>query len=154
MILFSKLTKWSEYLALKFEKVNDSSMVINQNDLRDVFEDLKQESYPFAAVVIPSSKGDARDEDNYGEINLILFFILMPTEEMGDYASRMSYMNMMMDVTAQIKQDLRDQREDEEAPFHDIFDKIDLNSFHTDPERNFMGHDGWSVSFKVKTMGY
>lgn len=154
MINFRKLSLWTNYLNLNFEGINDSRLIVNQTDLRDIFEDLTPNSYPFAAVVVPSSKGDARDEDNYGEVSQLLFFLLMPTEEMGEYEHRLSLMRMMQDSIAAIKQDLRDQREDEELSFHEIFKGLDLNSFHTDPERNFMGHDGWSVSFKVKTEQY
>lgn len=154
MILTSRLQTWTNYLSTRFDKINDSIMVINQTDLRDAFKDLSSNSYPLAAVVMPSSKGDARNEDNYGEISQMLFFVLMPTAQMGKYNSWLSYMNMMQDAVAQIKQDIRDNIEDCQAPFHDIFDKTDLNSFHTDPERNFMGNDGWSVSFKLKTYYY
>ncbi len=154
MINLPKLYAWTNYLKTKFDRINNSQLIINQTDLKNIFEDLQDNDYPFAAVVLPSTKGDARDEDNYGEINQILVFILSPTKESETYDSWYNDILLMSTAIEDMKADLRDQKALCDQPFNSIFKGLDLNSFHTDPERNFLGHDGWSVSFKVKTMGY
>jgi hypothetical protein len=53
-----------------------------------------------------------------------------------------------------IKQLIMAEAADCDAEYHLICRDIDLNRMHTDPEYNFLGCDGYSLSFKLNTIGF
>lgn len=111
--------------------------------------------YPIIVATIPSADPDSKNEDNTGEKNTGLIFVLKKVAESDrtddSYIDDMARMQTIMKL---IKEIMLEDKVDCEASHHEIMRFLDENSFHQDPEYNYLGHDGWSLSFRFGSSGY
>jgi len=101
----------------------------------------------FMAVVIPSSDTKAENIDNIKEMEPWLIYLLEKTDRKAiTQATRLTSVAKQQQILRRIKEFMRADMYDGTIPC-----KIrpDLNSMHTDPEENFIGCEGYSLSFKV-----
>ncbi len=103
----------------------------------------------FLAVVIPSTDTRAENIDNVKEVEPWLIYLLEKTDRKAvTQANRLTSVAQQQQILRRIKEFMRADMGDGTIPC-----KIrpDLNSMHSDPEENFMGCEGYSLSFKVMT---
>jgi hypothetical protein len=103
----------------------------------------------YLAAVIPSSDTRAMNIDNVKEHETWLFYALEKSDRKGITAeNRLASVAQQQRVISKIKQIIRDDIYARVFPCHI---RPDINSMHTDPEDNFHGSEGYSLSFKVES---
>jgi hypothetical protein len=104
-------------------------------------------------LIIPSSDTNSVNVDDVMENNTGLLFIVKFTDirslENDDFVN---FVDTMGDVMAQVKQKMTDDKHDHSCP--GIMHYFDPNNMHTDPEYDYYGTYGWSLSFNLLTPGY
>ena len=104
-------------------------------------------------VIVPSADTDALSIDCVRENNVCLIYLLkkisLPNSDDSIFVNEMEE---VQDLTTSIKtMMLADQGEHKEPHFMHNFDP---DKMHMDPEYNFFGCNGWSVSFTLATNGF
>lgn len=123
--------------------------VTTESQLSKKMGDLKATHFPLLVVVTPSYGTDARDHDNVRDIPQMLFFVLKRNMlQSATGASEIADADETLAITRQIKNYLI-------SGFPGQFDciipaAIEPNSFNIEPEWNYLGCDGWSISFQMK----
>jgi len=129
--------------------LEDQIIVANEAQLKNKLT--KNVKYPLLVATVPSSNPASLDAYNVKESNTGFIFIL--TKVAASDRDNDSYINTMESlqvVMKNIKEAMTEDFEQCKAPMS----QLDVRSFHEDPEYNYLGHDGWSLSFKFDTSGY
>jgi len=108
----------------------------------------------FLVVVTPTSDYQSSDEDNYGETDQGIIYVLKKVslkdmseaDEMTERALTQSIMSMVKNVM----KDLGDDTENDNS-YTRILRQHYRGKKHTDRERNYLGCNGWSLSFGLFT---
>jgi hypothetical protein len=103
----------------------------------------------FISVVIPSSDTKSMTIDNVKEVEPWLIYLLEKTDKKSiTQETRVTSVALQQQILSKIKTYIRS----------DIFERTfpcnirpDINSMHSDPEDNFVGCEGYSLSFKVES---
>lgn len=95
------------------------------------------------------------DSDSVLESNQCLVFILgkRPVSDKTD-DTLISDMSITQSAMQQLKNLMLADRNDCDAEFHDVMKRLNVMSLHQDPEYNYLGCDGWSLSFEFDTLGF
>lgn len=109
----------------------------------------------FLVVVIPSSDTRARNSDNIQELELVIVYALKKVahKDQND-TDVINDMIQTQECITKIKGFLLDDSTNCDAIDHDMISKIDFNKIHTDPEYNYLGCDGYSISLQLTTDGF
>lgn len=143
---------WAD-MVTRVPELKASHIVAIESQLQKIISDIPE--FPIIVATVPSADPDSRDEDNTGETNSALIFVLKRVNENDrtddNYIDDMA---LMQNIMKQIKDNMLADKVDCDAGYHDIMSYLDVKSFHQDPEYNYLGCDGWSLSFKVGSVGY
>lgn len=122
--------------------------VTTESELSKKIQSLKVSDFPLLVTVTPSFDSKGRDNDDVQNIAQMLFFVLTKG---GFQSEKSNTIQLDMDTTfliaSQIQQLLLSG-----IPGDDLCvmpNKIIQNSFHIDPEFNYLGTNGWSISFQT-----
>lgn len=127
-------------------------MVADESHLKDHLT--KNPQYPLLVATIPSAGSNARDVDSYTEKNNALIFVLTKVAAADRTAdSYIETMSTLQLVTAMVKTLMLEDFASCSNPMHEFMQHLDVGSFNQDPEYNYLGHDGWSLSFRFDTLG-
>ena len=124
--------------------------ITTESELSKKMHKLSASQFPLLVVVTPSYDAKATDEDNAWDINHLLFFVLKRDQFQGANETNNA---ADMDQTLAIIKDIKNHLKNGFPDFQDctLMNGIDPGSFHVDPEYNFLGCNGWSISFQIKT---
>jgi hypothetical protein len=123
--------------------------VTTDTQLSKKIGDLKSAQFPLLVVVTPSYGTDAPDNDNVRDISQMLFFVLKRNKfQSATGATEIADTDETLAIARQIKSYLIN-------GFPGANDciipaAIEPASFNIDPEWNYLGCDGWSISFQMK----
>jgi hypothetical protein len=135
--------------------INKVLLIVNEPQFGKFVANIKKAEYPVLVAVVPSADPASLDADNYGESNTGVIFILKKSaganETEAKYLDDMEEMQGLMTSVKELM--LHDKRECSSG-YHDVMERLDVKSFHQDPEYNLLGHIGWSLSFGFETAGY
>jgi len=124
--------------------------VTTESELSRKMPNLKVSEFPMLIVVTPSFDVNAKDTDNVRDIATLLFFVLkygrFQSENEGN---QISDMDQTLNITSVIKNYLINGFPDN--PDCELINGIIPHSFHIDPEFNYLGCNGWSMSFQIST---
>jgi hypothetical protein len=99
--------------------------------------------YPLLVTVVPSIVTDAADVDSVRPIATGLLFVLVPMRERANESSDYtSELQQTYDIIQDILQAMRDDMET-----CCIMAYFDPDKVRLEPEYNFLGHVGWSVTY-------
>ncbi len=108
----------------------------------------------FLVVVTPSSDYQALDEDNYGEMDNCIIYVMQKIDLRNlDDESQMVERETTQAIMARVKnimKDLGDDMDHENAYTH-LLRRLNKGKEHTDRERNYLGCNGYSLSFGLFT---
>ena len=107
-------------------------------------------------AVYPSSNMVATDEDNYGDVDICVFYVLMkvdPRNENQDdvMGERETTQNILTSIRA-LMLELEESCDRSDAS--QLMNQMIRGKQHIDRERNYLGCNGYSMSFSVKTNGF
>lgn len=144
------IKKYKEYwkdIVSRIEGLKSAHLVANEAQLKNKVANIAE--YPILVATVPSSGSSSKDEDNTSDSNLGLIFILKKVADSdrteGSYEDDMQ---LMQDVMQEVRDLMEADKVDCEATYHELIERLDVSSFNQDPEYNYLGHDGWSLSFK------
>ena len=109
----------------------------------------------FLVVVIPSSDTSARDNDNILEKETVIVYCVMKVSHSNqDDADVLDCMEITQDCITALKNCLLEDAENCDSEYHTFIKRIDFNRLHTDPEYNYLGCDGYSLSLVFTSPGF
>lgn len=124
--------------------------VTTESHLSKKMSELKASQFPLLVAVTPSYNVDAQDHDSAKDISQMLFFVLAkndfqgakPTTEAANADATLEIVNKIQEY---LLNGFPDHTDDCIFPA-----AIEPGSFNIDPEWNYLGCDGWSISFQIK----
>jgi len=126
-------------------------LVINESHLAKVIKDIDDDEL-FMIAVIPSADVNAMNADNRGDMNAGLIYIVNKVDRKSyDDSEMLQVLGRTQSVMNNVKQKMVD---DCQSNTVTEMTQLDLPSMHMDPEYDFLGCDGWSLSFNFKTNGF
>lgn len=147
---------YSEYwddMVTRITELKDAFLVATEAQLQKRVNDIVE--YPVLVTSVPSADPDSKDEDNIAETNSCLIFVLKKVADSDRTdANYLNDMELMQNIMKAIKNNMLDDKTNCDATYHSLMSKLNEKSFHQDPEYNYLGHDGWSLSFKMGSEGY
>ena len=128
------------------------------SDLPEIKEYIKKvaDGDILLVAVIPSSDTDAMNTDNLEETDSCYVFLLKKNSRMdltpetlfSDREETQQIITQIKHTMWQLASDF-----DHEDVNTRLMRRLLLNKMHTDPEYDFLGCDGWSLSFTLNTAG-
>ena len=153
MVNIRTYKEYWEDMVTRIAELKESYIVAIETQLQKKISDVVE--FPILVATVPSSNPDSKDEDNTGETNSCLIFILKKVAENDrDDANYIDDMELMQSIMKQIKDNMLTDMVNCEATYHELLSYLDVKSFHQDPEYNYLGCDGWSLSFKMGSIGH
>lgn len=131
-------------------------MVSDESELQQQIKDVALGEKILVAV-IPSSDTEAPDVDNIEEVDSCFVFILQ----------KVSFQDIMRDELLDVQQftqelisSVKEQMTEDfanvntDTPGSKLMRRLVIDKMHTDPEYNYLGCTGWSLSFQLKSIGF
>lgn len=151
MLNYNDFKDYVESLVERSAIMKEYVLVVNEAQFKEFIKDVKK--YPVLVAVIPSAMGGAFNEDNVREESLYAFFVLYPK---NNGLKHIDYHNRMAETQAalvEIKDRILDDYNNncQEYPF---LHGHDWGGYHIDPEYDYLGFFGWSMTCKTTTWGY
>ncbi len=124
--------------------------VTTESHLAKKMQSLKASQFPLLVMVTPSYNVDAQDSDSVKDISQMLLFVLMRNEFQGNKPEiEAAYADQTLAIIETIQQHLLNGFPS--AGDDCIFPAAtEPGSFNIDPEWNYLGCDGWSMTFQIK----
>jgi len=150
MVRTSDYRAYFEAMKVLDARITIVKPVIKEDHLAGIIKKIKSTDI-ILTCVIPSADTNALDGDNYGDLNSGLIYILKKADRTGDIDSKVwERIDLLQEIMEGVKNKmLSDNANCENYP--NMMSLLELNSLHTDPEYDFLGCDGWSLSFNFKT---
>ncbi len=147
MISVNKFKELVIHLVASIDGINHHVITVQEDHFHKKAKDLTTDQMPLLLAVIPSADGEG-DHDNYGDRDNFLMFVLTRREgsDRNDDNMITDYHDTQQAIMA-IKEKLIEISENCDSEFHPDLQNLALDSFHMDPEYNFNGWDGWSMTF-------
>jgi hypothetical protein len=149
MVDISLLNNFCEAAVEACPSLGDHILVSSEAELKDAIGQVKV--YPLLVVVLPESKGDDHNYDNYAESNSGLFYIVKPLKENFSKQQRLDVWTTTQKAMQDFKKFIMEQMV--EGDFMDMLKDADWGKRDQQPEYNLMGCSGWSLNFDYSTDG-
>ncbi len=106
-------------------------------------------------TVIPSADSAAMNTDNILEREMVIVYALKKVSHRDqDDADILADMLQTQECITRVKQNLLADAIDCDADYHEYISRVDFGKIHTDPEYNYLGCDGYSISFQLNSPGF
>lgn len=130
-------------------------VVATEEGLGKKIKDIDSDSFPALIAILPSADPNSYDIDSVLEKNQALIFVLMRRghADKSD-AVFIADMDLTQDVMKKVKELMEADYRDCDSLYHETMARLNIGSFHQDPEYNYLGCDGWSLSFSFDTIGF
>ena len=129
-------------------------LVRSEDELRDKIATIKTKE-PFLVVVIPSSDTDSPDHDNIRERETCIIYLLIKVSRQNQTEKDIEADQIFTQVKiSALKSFMLADAQDGTHPHIEMLRQIEFSSMHTDPEYNYLGCDGYSLSFTLITKGF
>jgi len=155
MIQVKTFNTFWQYMKDQVTGVSKAKTVADESELTKYIKEIADKEV-FLIAVIPSSDTDFVNLDNKKEDDNCVVYILKKSNvsDMTD-ADLLNDRSDTQDMITILKKKLFDMSCDCESQDPNIkLTRTLVPSFHTDPEYNYLGCNGWSISFKWKTNAY
>jgi hypothetical protein len=155
MIRVKTYKHFFEHMAEAVQGISKVYTVADEQELEKFLRDLEDKEVVLVAV-IPSSDTIFSDLDNKQEQDNAVVYILKKTSDSD--MTEDDLLDLRDDTQIQItelKEQLHRMAMDTDSldPHIEMARRL-VPVFHTDPEYNYLGCNGWSISFKWKTNSY
>lgn len=155
MIGISTYTDYWKHCVEEIDSLKSYHVVATEEGMGKKIKDISSDQFPALIAVIPSATPHTSDVDSVIERNQALIFILI-RRAAADKSDTVftADMDLTQSVMKAVKQLLTDDHTDCDSKFHVTMKRLKVESFHQDPEYNYLGCDGWSLSFEFDTEGF
>jgi len=142
------------FIADEITAIDKAVMVDDEPELAIRIKEVEDRKI-FLVAVTPSSDLTAFNEDNYGDVDTCVIYVLMkvdPRDETpGDIMDEREKTQNAMNEVRRLMLDLEERCDDSYAA--ELMKQVIRGKQHIDRERNYLGCNGYSLSFSVKTNG-
>lgn len=145
------VSKYKEYFRLavaSIDALRDMVTVVDENHLSKVVKEKTSDNYPMLVVVYPSATTRAQNADSIMGHNTGLLFVLLPMQDRS--RSDHDYEKELQQASTIMTQLLGKMRLDMEAC--DFMSQLHTDGIRVEPEYNFVGHIGVSITFSFDTL--
>ena len=153
MIKIRDLKNYFDSCNSRIDAITKVCMVSTENQLVKKIDDF-EETDIVLLVIIPSSDTKGKDVDNIVESETIIMFVIGkidPSSE--DDEDFIDNMEIFQNAVTDLKKLMIADKQDTESGCH-LMKGLDLNSIHTDPEYNYLGCNGYSLSCNITSHGF
>ena len=155
MIPVRKYKALWDYVGGQIPVIERVIVVDDEPELASKIKDIADKCV-FLVAVIPSSDLSAFDEDNHGDIDTCVIYLLQKVdrrdEDDDDIMDERELTQNAMKAIRTLMLDL-EERCDNSDPVK-IMQQMIRGKQHVDRERNYLGCNGYSLSFGIKTNGF
>jgi hypothetical protein len=153
-----KVTDYTNYFKTDvkeaIESIDRVLIVAREDQLTEKIKQIKANEI-FLVIIIPSSDSNAKNADDFMETHACLLYVLKCYNARDKVDTDFeNAMEETQDVITLIKQKMID---DKSPAIHGdcphIMHYFNPDAMHTDPEYNYLGCNGWSLSFNLLTPG-
>lgn len=125
--------------------------VVVESQLADKIRDVTANTN-FLVVVVPNSDTHGYNSNSVIEVNTCLVYALRKLDKsiIQEENNFVDYYGELQDLITLIKTTILELKNNETQSCS-LFKGLDVNSMHTDPEYNYLGTYGWSLSFNTNT---
>jgi len=131
-------------------------MVSDESELQQLIKEVV-DGEKILVAVIPSSDTEAPDIDNIEEVDSCFLFILqkvsfqdLTRDELLDVQEFTQ--ELISSIKERMTEDCANVNTD--TPGSLLMRRLVIDKMHTDPEYNYLGCTGWSLSFQLKSIGF
>ena len=148
---------YADYFKTMLDKnigIKSVIIVATEPQLANHIREMAAGDFPALIALVPSADSIAQNSDTILEANQCLIYVLIKID--STLETRDSFIDKMeesQNILASIKNIMLADRAQHEV-FNHLLERIDLNRMHTDPEYNYLGCNGWSLSFILSTPGF
>lgn len=130
-------------------------IVSNESQLADKIKNVKASDI-ILVVIVPSADVNAMNVDDLFTMNTCLLYVLKFYTNRDKVDSDFeNALEETQDIAAAIAQKMIDDvNTSEHGDCPHIMHYFEPNGMHIDPEYNYLGCNGWSLSFNLKTPGF
>lgn len=123
--------------------------VHNEKDITNFIQNIRARE-SILMIVIPSMDTQYFGNDDLNDVTTgFLFMVQKQDDKKRDMVTELQLMGDMQNFISAIKYLLHKEATDCDAEMHDYFEGMNFGTMHCDPEKNFCGCDGWSLSFTI-----
>ncbi len=154
MISIKTYSAYFEGFVGRSAELKSFHLVSNEAQMQSCIRDMAASTFPALIALVPSADSVAQNVDSILEVNSCLIYVVSKidsTTETG--ASFLANMDTTQSILTQIKNFMLSDR-GQHSVFNHLLERIDINGMHTDPEYNYLGANGWSLSFSILTPGF
>ncbi|RPJ58293.1 MAG: hypothetical protein EHM12_08015 [Dehalococcoidia bacterium] len=150
------LRQWRDYIesiAISSNNIRKGIFIATRERFKEKTKNLTEENYPVLLSVLPDIAPASKNEDNIADLNIMLFFVLVPIRR-AEFDQEVEFLNWELGASccADIKNKLRNDYFDRlQYPF---LEGLNFKSFVQEAVWNFEGFMGWSIAFELKSEGY
>ena len=152
-----RIRQYNDYfkgMLLKVPALKSFILVTAESDLMEKIRNISDDDFPLLIAVIPSADSIAPDPDNVLEASTCFLYVVKKLIQ--DSSSDESFLTLMettQDVFTAVKLQMAADKSNHDTSPH-FMHRMDLNRMHSDPEYNYLGCAGWSLSFNLLTPGF
>lgn len=155
MVPISTYESLWEYFCRKISWISRSFVVAEVDEMQSIVSDLADGEVVLMAV-IPSTDIETSDFDDIEEIDTCWVFVLKKADPSSMTREELSlHRNLTQQIITEVKKDILrlSSDYDHQNNYTRLLHGLVPGRMHTDPEYNFLGCNGWSLSFSIKTKG-
>ena len=154
MIGILQYDSYFDTIALRIPGIKSVMLISAEADFALAIRNLPNEKFPAMLLIVPSADSIAPTPDSFTEVSTCLLYIIQKVEASEQTASSfLSVMANTQSLMASVKTLMASDKGNHSIQPHITHD-INLNAMHTDPEYNFFGCHGWSLSFTINNNGF
>lgn len=148
MIKIRDLNNYMDSCMSRIDLITKSHLISTENQLVKKVADFDYSDIVLI-IIIPSADSKGKDVDNIIESETIIMFILGKIDESSeDDDDFIDNMEIFQNTVTELKELMIADKQDTESGCH-LMKGLDLSSIHTDPEYNYLGCNGYSLSCNV-----
>ncbi len=154
MVRIREFNDYFKGMLVKVPALKSFLLVASESDLANKIRNLSDGDFPLLIVLIPSADSIALDPDNVTEASTCLLYVVRKL--IPDASDDVSFLNLMEDtqnIFTAVKLQLATDKANHDTSPH-FMHRMDLNRMHSDPEYNYLGCVGWSLSFNLFNLGF
>ncbi len=153
MISIKQLNDYFTDVVTRSQGIKSMMMISSEADFGLAIRNLSPEKFPAMLLIIPSADSVAPTTDSVSEVTTCLVYIIQKVEASDQTpASFVDVISVTQELMTLVKWIMLGDK-GLHGPGHITHD-INLNGMHTDPEYNFFGCHGWSLSFTIVNPGF
>ena len=155
MIAVRKYKAFWDYIGSNVNGISRVFVVDDEPELANIIAEIDDREV-FLVAVYPSSDMVAIDEDNHGDVDTCVFYVLMKVdrgnENQDDVMNeRETTQNILTAIRARMLE-LEESCDRSDASI--LMNQMIRGKQHIDRERNYLGCNGYSMSLSIKTNGF